>query len=189
MIKDHPAFHIANNSTKYRPSMTNNFRITIWGLEGIADKTNEDDGAVLGEDTGLTLRIANETFSEPTLNQQSVKIQRGNLSIEFPSQMDAFQSTSSFTCFVDSDAYGKLYAWKCLAGDHETGEVGDPADYWKTVTIEHISGKGELIGTWTLNNCWLSSLEGVTFDQKASEVKSCKVTIKYFKPTWRKATV
>lgn len=180
-------FHIANDPAKYRPGMTNTFRVSIPGLNGVADKTSEEEGAVLGEDTELVLKIANESFKEPTLSQQSVSIKRGNLSMEFPAQMDAFSSTSVFTCFVDSDSYGKLYTWKCQAGDHETGEVGDPLDYWKTVTVEHLTGKGELIGTWTLHNCWLSSLEGVTFDNTSANIKTCSVTLKYFKPTYRKA--
>lgn len=187
-MDNHAAFHIANDSVgKYRPSMTNNFRVTIWGLEGTADKVSEEEDATLGEDTGLVLKISNDSFVEPSFSQQSVTIKRGNLSIEFPSQMDAFSSTANFTCFVDADTYGKLYTWKCLSGDHETGEVGDPSDYWKTVTIDHITGKGELIGTWTLNNCWISNLQGVTFDQSGSSVKTCQVTLKYFKPTYRKA--
>ena len=179
-------FHIANDPTKYRPAMTNSFRISIPGLNGAIDKTSEEEGAVLGDDTELVLKIANESFKEPTLSQQSVSLKRGNLSIEFPGQIDAFSSTSTFTCFVDSDSYGKLYTWKCQAGDHETGEVGDPSDYWKTVTIEHLTGKGELIGTWTLNNCWLSSLEGATFDNNSANIKTVSVTLKYFKPIYRK---
>lgn len=181
------AFHISNNPAKYRPAMGNNFRVTIPGLEGILDKTSEEEGALLGEDTALTLKIANETFQEPTLSQQTVAVKRGNLTIEFPGQIDAFQSSSTFTCFIDSDSYGKLYAWKCQSGDHETGDVGDPQDYWKTVTIEHLTGKGDLIGTWTLYNCWLSNLTGVTFTNNSAEVKTVSVTLRYFRPTWRKA--
>lgn len=180
-------FHIANDATKFRLGMTNNFRLNIPGLSGIADKTSGDNGAVLPEDTETTLRIAAETFKEPTLSQSSITLKRGNLSIELPGQMEAFSSSSSFACFIDSDTYGKLYAWKCQAGDHETGEVGDPADYWKTVTVEHVTGKGELIGTWTLYNCWLSSLEGVTFDHNSADYKKVNVTLKYFRPEWRKA--
>lgn len=180
-------FHVANDPAKFRPGLTNNFRVTIYGLEGIADITNEEEGAKLGEDTELVLKIANEDFQEPNLNQQSVTITRGNLKMEFPAQMDAFQSTSKFTCFVDSDAYGKLYAWKMLSGNHENGDVGNPQDYWKEVIVEHLDGKGNLLGTWFLHNCWISSLQGITFSNNQAEVKTCQVTLKYFKPQWRKA--
>lgn len=180
-------FHIANDPAKYRPAMTNTFRITIPGLEGAADITNEEEGATLGEDTAVVLRVSNENFQEPTLNQGTVQIKRENLTIEFPGQMDAFSSTSSFTCFIDADTYGRLYAWKCQAGNHETGVVGDPQDYWKTVTVEHLTGKGELIGTWTLYNCWISQLSGATFDNNSAQVKQVQITLRYFRPAWRKA--
>lgn len=180
------SFHIADNIAKYRPGMTNHYKVIIPGLEGASDKTSEIEGAKLGEDTETVLTIANESFKEPTLSQQSVALQRGNLTIEFPGKIDAFTSSSTFTCFIDSDSYGKLYTWKCQAGDHETGKIGDPSEYWKEVKVEHLTGKGEIIGTWTLHNCWLSSLEGVNFDNKSSEIKTVSVTLKYFKPTYRK---
>lgn len=180
--------HIADQtSTKFRPAMTNTFRITIPGLEGLVDKTSQEEGAVIGDDAETVLKVSNEDFKEPTLNQASISIKRGNLTMEFPAQIEAFSSTSSFSCFIDADTYGKLYAWKCLSGDHETGEVGDPTDYWRTVTVEHLTGKGELIGTWTLNNCWVSSLEGVTFDNNSASIKKVSITLKYFKPQYRKA--
>ena len=182
-------FHIASGdgATKFRPGMTNHYRISIKGLENLIDKTSNSENEALGEDTETILKIASESFKEPTLSQQTVQIKRGNLTMEFPSTIDAFSSTSTWTCFVDSNSYGKLYTWKCKAGDHETGEVGDPADYWKTVKVEHLTGKGEVIGTWTLHNCWISSLEGANFDNNSAAVKTVSVTFKYFKPTYRKA--
>ena len=180
--------HIADQtSRKFRPAMTNTFRITIPGLEGLIDKTSQEEGALIGEDAETILKVSNEDFKEPSLNQDSLSIKRGNLTMEFPGAIQAFSSSSSFSCFIDADTYGKLYAWKCLAGDHETGEVGDPVDYWRTVTVEHLTGKGELIGTWTLNNCWVSSLEGATFDNNSAQIKKVSITLRYFKPTYRKA--
>lgn len=181
-------FHIAQDPAKFRPGMTNTYRITIPILpeDGkLIDKTGTE-GALLSDNSELVLKIANESFKEPTLSQQSVQVKRGNLVMEFPSTIDAFSSTSTWTCFVDSNSYGILYTWKCLAGDHETGEIGDPNDYWREVIVEHLTGKGEVIGTWTLHNCWISSLEGVNFDNNSAAVKTVSVTFKYFKPTYRK---
>lgn len=179
--------HIADTVTPMRPGMTNTFRVKILDLEGVADKTSTVDGATLGQQTETVLMVSNEDFEEPKLSQNSVSLTRGNLVMEFPAQMTAHSSSSKFTCFVDENTYGKLYSWKCLSGDHETGEVGDPTEYWKTVIVEHINGRGALIGTWTLHNCWISDLQGVTFSNGSAEIKTCSVTLKYFKPSYRKA--
>lgn len=181
-------FHIAMNSAKYRPVMTNTFRVKIYDLGEVKDITGDDPESIYAEDDFATvLEVSNETFQEPNLSQGTVAIKRGNLVIEFPGAMEAFSSSSTFTCFIDADTYGKLYAWKCQSGNHETGEVGNPEDYWKTVVIEHLTGKGDLIGTWTLNNCWISQLQGVTFSNNSAEIKTVNVTFRYFNPQWRKA--
>jgi hypothetical protein len=181
-------FHIADqNSSKYRPAMTNTFSVIIPDLEGLVDKTSQNEGAVIGQDAETVLKVSNENFKEPSLQQETVQLKRGNLTMVFPGQIQAFSSETAFSCFIDADTYGKLYTWKCLAGDHETGEVGDPKDYWRTVTIQHLTGKGELIGTWTLHNCWCSALSGATFDNKSASIKEVSVTLQYFRPEWRKA--
>ena len=179
---------IADKIESYRPDMTHTFRMTILGLGGASDVSNSTPGAVLDEEnSSLVLTIANDSFQEPTLRQGTVSFKRANLTIEFPGQIEAFSSTSKFTCFIDSDSYGKLYAWKCQSGNHETGEVGDPRDYWKDVTVEKLTGKGELVGTWHLHNCWLSELSGETLDNNTANIKTCTATLKYFRPEWRKA--
>lgn len=180
-------FHIANDDIgSLRPAMTNTFRVNIPDLEGIDDITSGASGAKLGNDTENILRISNEDFQEPSFNQKTVTLNRANQKINFPGDMDAHSSTSNFSCFIDADTYGKLYAWKCLAGNHEDGSVGDPKDYWRTVTVEHLTGKGELIGTWTLNNCWCSGLSGATFSNDSAQIKKVQVTLQYFSPKWRK---
>ena len=185
---DKALFHIADEaSTKFRPAMTNTFSIIISGLNGLSDITSSEEGATIGEDAETVLKVSNEDFQEPSFRQNTVQIKRFNLTMEFPADMQAFSSTSNFSCFVDADTYGKLYAWKCLSGNHETGEVGDPSEYWREVSVQHLTGKGELIGTWTLHNCWLSDLSGATFDNNSAQIKKVQATLRYFKPQWRKA--
>lgn len=179
-------FHIADETKGFRPAMTNTYRIIIPGLDGLPDKVSREEGAVL-TDSETVLRVSNEDFKEPSFQQNTVQLKRANLVIEFPGEMQPFSSDCTFSCFVDADTYGKLYTWKCQSGDHETGEVGDPIDYWRAVKVEHLTGKGELIGTWTLNNCWMSALSGATFDNNSAQVKKVTITLKYFKPTYRKA--
>lgn len=183
-------FHIASNSGSYRPVMTNHFEVTI---HDIADMVNQADPkkrkfSELDSEADLTLKIANNTFQGPQFNQQAVAIQRGNTTIEFPGKMDAHSSNATFQVFANKSAFDILYSWKMLAGNHETGDVGDPSDYWKKVEIDVMTGnKGKIIGTWTFHNCWISALQEVTFDNGANEVKAVTITLRYFKPQWRNA--
>lgn len=177
-------FYISANPANYRPVMTNHFEITVHDLDGMINWADPDKKPIA--DSELTLKIANKNFSGPNISQQSVAIQRGNTTIEFPGRIDAFSSTATFEVFVNKSAFDILYSWKMASGNQETGEVGNPSEYWKRVEIDVLTGdKGTLIGTWTYNNCWLQSLQEVTFDNGANEVKSCSVTLKYFAPRWR----
>lgn len=177
-------FYVSANPANYRPVMTNHFEVTVHDLDGMINWADPDKKTIV--DSELTLKIANKNFSGPNISQQSVAIQRGNTTIEFPGRIDAFSSTATFEVFVNKSAFDILYSWKMASGNQETGEVGNPSEYWKRVEIDVLTGdKGTLIGTWTYNNCWLQSLQEVTFDNGANEVKSCSVTLKYFAPKWR----
>ena len=180
-------FHIADKPQNYRPLTNNNFQLTVFGLDGMRNWALEDPEAKL-TDSDLTLKIGNKSFGGPKFSQQSLSITRGNLTIEFPGRIDAFQTTAVFQVFMNKSAWDILYSWKMASGNHETGDVGDPDDYWKTVEIDVTTGnKGTLVGTWVLNNCWLSELQEVTFDHESNEVKSVNITLKFFKPKWRTA--
>lgn len=178
---------ISRNAGNYRPVMTNHFEVTIHDLDGMVNWADPEKGPIV--DSELTLKIANKNFQGPQISQQSVSIARGNTTIEFPGRLDAFSSTATFEVFVTKSAFDILYSWKMASGNPETGEVGDPGDYWKKVDIDVMTGnKGTYVGTWTLNNCWISSLQEVAFDNSANEVKSCQITLKYFAPKWRRAS-
>lgn len=176
--------HIATNPESYRPVMTNHFDITIFGLDGMRNYASSDPKAVIKE-SKLTLSIATDTFQGPTISQQAIPINKGNLTIEFPGRMDAHTSTATFHVFVKKSAFDILYSWKMASGNNVNGLVGNPQDYWKVVEIDVTTGdKGLLVGTWRYQNCWLQSLQEVTFNNGANEVKTANVTMKYFRPQW-----
>lgn len=181
-------FRISSNPANYRPVMTNHFEVTIFDLDGMINQADPEKAPIA--ESQLTLKIANDTFQGPQLNQQSVAIQRGNMTIEFPGRMDATQSTATFQVFANKSAFDILYSWKMASGNHENGQVGSPDEYWKRVEVDIMTGdKGTLVGTWTFDKCWISSLQEVTFDNKANEVKSVNITLKYFAPKYRSASI
>lgn len=178
-------YTVAANPASYRPQMTNHFEMTIQGLEGMINQADPDKGPIT--DSVLTIKIANDTFKEPDLNQQAVGFSRGNTTFEFPGRMDANQTTATFHCMVDKNAYDILYSWKLASGNPETGDVGDPQDYMKTVIIDETSGnKAKLLSSWTLNYAWISSLSGAQFSNSANEIKNVQITLRFFKPQYRK---
>lgn len=179
--------NIAEDPTSYKPMMNNHYILTVTDLDGMRDYTKADTTAVIS-DSVLSLKIANQSFAEPSLQQGTVEIRKGNMSITFPGTINAMSSSATFQVYVSKSAYDILYSWKMASGNHETGEVGDPGEYWKTGTIDLVSGnRGTVYGTWTLNNLWISSLQGVTFSNDTSEIRSVTVTMHYYKPTYRSA--
>lgn len=177
--------NIAQDPTLYKPVMNNHYILTVTGLDGMRDYTKDDANAVISDST-LSLKIANQTFAEPSLQQGTVEIRKGNMSITFPGTINAMSSSATFQVYVNKSAYDILYSWKMASGNHETGEIGDPGEYWKKGTIDLVSGnRGTIYGTWTLPNLWISSLQGVTFSNDSSEIRNVNVTMHYYAPTYR----
>lgn len=185
---------IAANPEDYHPLATNHFTITFSSLPAhlknyALDGYPEFGEKLLTDSTSgipLSLKIANETIAEPTLSQQTLKYSRGNLDIVFPGRIDSFNGNATFSVFVNKSAYDILYSLKMAAGNHLTGEVGDPDDYWFEVSIDVTTGnKGTLVGTWIWHNVWISNLQGVTFDNSANSTKQCTITMQYFRPEWK----
>lgn len=186
---------IANDPASYHPVATNHFTVTFklpatLRNYAVANNplftetvVNSPDGLI------LTLKLANDNIQEPNFSQQSLTYQKGNLSIEFPGKIDVFTSTAQFHIFVTKSAYDILYSWKLASGNHLTGEVGDPEDYWADVDIDVTTGnKGTLVGTWHWHNVWCSQLQGITFNNGDNSPKTCTITMKYFKPEWESAS-
>lgn len=177
--------NIAEDPKSYKPMMNNHYILTVTGLDGMRDYTKKDVTAKISE-SELSLRIANQSFAEPSLQQGTVEIRKGNMSITFPGTINAMSSSANFQVYVSKSAYDILYSWKMASGNHETGEIGDPKEYWKDGTVDLVSGnRGTIYGTWTLNNLWISSLQGVTFSNDTSEIRSVSVTMHYYKPSYR----
>ena len=178
---------IASDGNAYHPVTTNNFTVTIHLPSTLVNYADPKKPLISDslKDSILTLKIANDSIAEPTFSQQKITYSKGNLSIAFPGRIDAFSGSANFHVFVTKSAYDILYSWKIASGNHLTGEVGDPDDYWGEVQIDVTTGnKGTLVGSWNLHKVWLSQLQGITFSNSANEAKTCSVTMEYFKPEW-----
>ena len=179
---------IASDGQAYHPVTTNNFTVTVrlpQGLINQADPQKRPFAAEGESDRILTLKVANDDFKEPSFGQATITYKKGNLEISFPGTINGFNGTSTFHVFVTKSAYDILYSWKMASGNHLTGEVGDPDDYWGEVQVDVTTGnKGTLVGTWVLHNVWLSSLDGITFKNGDNSPKTCSITLQYFRPEW-----
>ncbi len=188
---------IANDGRAYHPVTNNNYTVTIKlpsNLINYADPKRRKFGeqaksAADGDESILTLKVANDSFDEPSLSQSSLDYSKGNLTIRFPGRMEATSGTASFHVFVTKSAYDLLYSWKMASGNILTGEVGDPDDYWAEVQIDITTGnKGTLVGSWVLHNVWCRSLQGVKFSASGNEQRTVQITLEYFRPEYKNGT-
>ncbi len=184
--------YIAADPASYKPIMNNHYILTITGFEGKKNYARSTATKIVNftqAEAELSLKIANQTFAEPNLQQGFQEIKKGNMSISFPGAINAMSSTATFQVYVSKSAYDILYSWKMESGNQVTGEVGDPQEYWREVKIDLVSGnRGVIYGTWTLKNAWISSLQGVTFSNDSSEVRSVSVTMHYYMPSYTSTT-
>lgn len=179
---------IANDGQAYHPVATNHFTVTM-RLPTTLQNAANPNAPFSQDDLILTLKIASESFKGPGFSQQPLTYKKGNLSIDYPGSMNSFTSSAAFDVFVTKSAYDILYSWKMASGNHLTGEVGDPEDYWAEIEIDVTTGnKGQLVGTWELFNCWCSDLASINFDNNSNNPMKCDITIHYFRPKWTNGT-
>ena len=178
---------IASDGKAYHPVATNNYTVTIRLPKTLRNQADPKKPLITDtlKDAVLTLKVANDSIDEPNFKQDTLKYAKGNLDISYPGRINGFSGNAKFHIFVQKSAYDILYSWKMAAGNHLTGEVGDPDDYWAEVDIDVTTGnKGTLVGTWKWRNVWCSDLQGVTFSSSGNDTKSVQITMHYFRPEY-----
>ena len=74
-----------------------------------------------------------------------------------------------------------LSVWKWLkqAANAETNELGKASSYKKTVELERLDRRGEVLERWILNGAWCQKVEGDGFEAGSSDALIEKMTIVY----------
>lgn len=176
------AYHLSANPGLYEPVRTNNFILSVSGLDrlkraGVVTPQDEDDYVSNGEEI---LRLSVASSSIPHFGQSTIEVKRGNSTIKFAGVPTFSSGSIKIRDFVDANGKEVLLAWQALSYDvvHET--IGRASEYKKTCTLmEYTSDYKQLLRTWTLEGCWISGLSEDDADYDSNNVKTVTATITY----------
>ena len=87
-------------------------------------------------------------------------------------------SITIYDAIVPSAAQAVMQ-WIRLHHESATGRDGYSSQYKKDITLQQLSGLGEVIEEWTLHNCYLQSVNFGSLDWSAEDVVTIEATLNY----------
>lgn len=178
-------YHLADNPELYEPQRNNNFELQITGIEDLKKVSksalDSDAGIVNGSDL---LRLSVDGTSVPSFSQEVIPISFGNNKIKFAGVPTFNDSTLKVVDYIGAGAKDVLLAWQSLSYNARTQKVGLAKDYKKTAYLIEYTPDYQVVRTWKIIGCWISSLEFDEFSYGSNEKKmvNAKITYDYAYP-------
>lgn len=189
------AKHISSNLSSYESARSGFFTFIVDDLDGIVradysgSREEPGDDAVIGKAQEY-LKLNVTAASVPHFSLEDLSYKRGNEQIHFAGVPSFSSGTITVQDVVGLDTKSILMAWQALAYDINTrkgGRMGDWTDsdgvlhkgYKKTCTLCEYTQDYELIRSWTLYGCWISSISEGDFDKTSDGERTLSATIVY----------
>jgi len=151
---------------------------TASGEPGNADKYISDQASEY-------LRLNVVKASVPNFEVEVKQYKRGNDVIKWASTPTFKEGSITIDDVVGLHVKDMLYSWLYLAYDPHTRKGGRMKDYKKTCTLLEYTQDYKLVRTWTLDGCFISSIEEAEFDRENDEKRQLNVKIAYDRATMR----
>lgn len=170
-------YYLASNPQYYEPQRSNTFKFYVNGLNGLLDgwgvstDTNEEQA----------LELSVKASSVPMFDIGKITINRGNNQMHFAGKPEFKDGSIKVHDYIGAHTKEILMAWQRQAYNVETEKVGLAKDYKKQAYLLEYTPTYQLVRTWVLEGCWLSSISDGEFDHDSSEARVMDATIVYDK--------
>lgn len=170
-------YHMADNQSQYEIQRTNNFEFIVSGIDDI---TIPGTTQVISKAQDV-IRMSVISCPIPHFSQDPITVKRGNSELKFAGVPSFKSGTIKINDFIGTDSVGVLQAWQSLSYNVETEKVGHATDYKKTCSLIEYSPDYQVVRTWKLYGCWISSLEEDEMDNENNSKHTVRATIEYDK--------
>lgn len=170
-------YYLANNPQYYEPQRSNTFKFYVSGLNGllkgwgVTTDTNEEQA----------LELAVQSSSVPKFNIGKISITRGNNQMHFAGKPEFSDGSIKVRDYIGAHTKEILLAWQRQAYNVETEKVGLAKDYKRTAYLLEYTPSFQLVRTWVLEGCWISSINDPDYDQDSADARVMDVTVIYDK--------
>ena len=170
-------YYLADNPQFYEPQRSNTFKFYVSSLKGALDGWNASTDT--DEDQALELSV--KSSSVPHFSIEKITINRGNNQMHFAGKPTFSDGSLVIHDYIGAHTKEILMAWQRQAYNVETEKVGLAKDYKRTAYLLEYTPTFQLVRTWVLEGCWLSSISEGSFDHDSADARTIDATIVYDK--------
>lgn len=177
----HGTYHMADNPAMYEPQRTNNFEFMVTGLGNRILKAgfNENDDNAYLSNPEAVIRLSVKSTSIPHFEQSVIPVRRGNNELKYAGVPSFNAGQLVINDFIGTDAKMALMAWQNQSYNVKTEKVGLAKDYKHDCYLLEYTPDFQLVRTWKLYGCWVSSISESTYDTDSNSVNQVTATIQY----------
>ena len=179
----HGTYHMAENPALYEPQRLNNFEFMVTGLGTTILKAGFDtsDSNAYLSDPESVIRLSVKSTSVPHFEQGIIEVRRGNSSLKYAGVPSFSSGQLVINDYIGTEAKMALMAWQNQSYNVKTEKVGLAKDYKHDCYLHEYTPDFQLVRTWKLYGCWISSISEQTYDTDANSVNQITATIQYDK--------
>lgn len=120
------------------------------------------------------------TVDIPEMTHETYEITKNGTKFTRPSGISGNPTEFSFTYRIDKnyEAYLGFIRWHRLIRDPQTGIMAPESSYRVPITVQPIDTAGNaLSGGWLMQGCFISSHDGISFDEESGDPLTASVTM------------
>ena len=118
--------------------------------------------------------------SVPHFSQNPIEVRRGNTAVKYAGVISFPSGSLECYDFIGAEVKDILMAWQARSGNPMYQTVGQQADYKVTANlIEYTPDYNQIVRTWRLDGCWISSIDEDAFSVDANGARKIRCTIEY----------
>lgn len=171
-------YYLADNPKYYEIQRSNNFVFYVSGLSKIFNIPQNTYAADNGEDI---VKISVSKAFVPHFTQSVIQLKRGNNTMKFAGTPEFSNGQIQLNDFIGAGTKDILYAWQQKSYNVQTEKVGLAEDYKKDAYLLEYTPDYQLVRTWKLRGCWISSLTEDEYNHESAEKHNITATIEYDK--------
>lgn len=172
------AYHFSANKELFEIQRGNNFDFVVSASLNNLSAYGQESKTF--PNAAEVIRLSVSSSSVPHFSQNAIEVRRGNTAVKYAGVISWPSGSLECYDFIGAETKDVLMAWQARSGNPLYQTVGQQADYKTTATlIEYTPDYNEIVRTWRLDGCWVSSIEEDSFSQDANGARKIRCTIEY----------
>lgn len=173
-------YYLTDNPKHYEIQRTNNFVFYVEGLNSTL-KENLSHNTYAQANAEQVLKISVSKAFVPHFSMSAITVKRGNNEMKFAGTPTFGSGSIQLNDYIGAGTKDVLVAWQGKAYDVRTEKVGLVTDYKHDAYLLEYTPDYQLVRTWKLFGCWVSSLEDGGYDHESNGKNMITATIEYDK--------